>query len=256
MYRTHLSRRRVPAVARRRRRRRMTKRRRSRKVSTPRASRAFRSRSRRLPRRGAARAPRLSRERRRLRRRRRRRRRLALARRRRLATKSPFVAPRARRPSPPRRARRRPGGSPWWAKTRTRPGRASRPGSSAARIAPCRKSDSSPEISRRAVATAEGTGASDPPAGRRSATAAAATTRSSRRRRRARRPRSTRALSRSRRGCIACPRLLREARAALRVVPYKAMSGWSSKASDGVERRRGRGLKARGGRRDAPGKSP
>jgi hypothetical protein len=28
------------------------------------------------------------------------------------------------------------------------------------------------------------------------------------------------------------------------------MSGWSSKASDGVERRRGRGLKARGGRRD------
>ena len=32
------------------------------------------------------------------------------------------------------------------------------------------------------------------------------------------------------------------------------MSGWSSKASDGVERRRGRGLKARGGRRETPGK--
>ena len=31
------------------------------------------------------------------------------------------------------------------------------------------------------------------------------------------------------------------------------ISGWSSKASDGVERRRGRGLKARGGRRETPG---
>eukprot|EP00982_Pelagococcus_subviridis_P017396 31534-Pelagococcus_subviridis.AAC.18 len=42
---------------------------------------------------------------------------------------------------------------------------------------------------------------------------------------------------------------------ALRVVPYKATSGWSSKASVGVERRRGvSGLKAWGGRRDAPGK--
>ena len=40
----------------------------------------------------------------------------------------------------------------------------------------------------------------------------------------------------------------------LRVVPYKRMSGWSSKASVGVERRRGRGLKARGGRRDTPAK--
>eukprot|EP00982_Pelagococcus_subviridis_P004033 29026-Pelagococcus_subviridis.AAC.19 len=35
----------------------------------------------------------------------------------------------------------------------------------------------------------------------------------------------------------------------LRVVPYKAISGWSSKASAGVERRRGRALKASGGRR-------
>eukprot|EP00982_Pelagococcus_subviridis_P016434 31478-Pelagococcus_subviridis.AAC.5 len=41
---------------------------------------------------------------------------------------------------------------------------------------------------------------------------------------------------------------------ALRVVPYERTSGWSRKASDGVERRRGRGLKARGGRRDAAGK--
>jgi hypothetical protein len=40
----------------------------------------------------------------------------------------------------------------------------------------------------------------------------------------------------------------------LRVVPYERMSGWSSKASVEVERRRGRGLKARDGRRDAPGK--
>ena len=40
----------------------------------------------------------------------------------------------------------------------------------------------------------------------------------------------------------------------LRVVPYKAMSGWSSKASGGVERRHGRGLKARCGRREAPAK--
>jgi hypothetical protein len=43
--------------------------------------------------------------------------------------------------------------------------------------------------------------------------------------------------------------------ARLRVVPYKAMAGWSSKASDGVERRRGRGLKAaRGGRRETTAK--
>jgi hypothetical protein len=42
--------------------------------------------------------------------------------------------------------------------------------------------------------------------------------------------------------------------ARLRVVPYKAKSGWSSKASDGVQRRRGRGLKPRGARRDATGK--
>ena len=41
---------------------------------------------------------------------------------------------------------------------------------------------------------------------------------------------------------------------ALRVVPYERMTGWSSKASGGVQRRRGRALKARGGRRDAPGK--
>jgi hypothetical protein len=41
----------------------------------------------------------------------------------------------------------------------------------------------------------------------------------------------------------------------LRVVPYERVSGWSSKASGVVERRRGRGLKARDpGRRDAPGK--
>ena len=40
----------------------------------------------------------------------------------------------------------------------------------------------------------------------------------------------------------------------LRAVPYERMSGWSRKASVGVERRRGRGLKARGERRDAPGK--
>ena len=43
-------------------------------------------------------------------------------------------------------------------------------------------------------------------------------------------------------------------RRGLRVVPYERMSGWSSKASVGVERRRGRRLKARDGRRDAPGK--
>ena len=40
----------------------------------------------------------------------------------------------------------------------------------------------------------------------------------------------------------------------LRAVPYERTSGWSSKASDGVQRRRGRGLKPRGARRDAPGK--
>eukprot|EP00982_Pelagococcus_subviridis_P010863 31033-Pelagococcus_subviridis.AAC.7 len=40
----------------------------------------------------------------------------------------------------------------------------------------------------------------------------------------------------------------------LRVVPYERTSGWSSKASVGVERRRGQGLKARCGRRDTPGK--
>jgi len=42
----------------------------------------------------------------------------------------------------------------------------------------------------------------------------------------------------------------------LRVVRYKAnVAGWSSKASGGVQRHRGRGLKARGdGRRDTPGK--
>eukprot|EP00982_Pelagococcus_subviridis_P005965 29915-Pelagococcus_subviridis.AAC.6 len=33
------------------------------------------------------------------------------------------------------------------------------------------------------------------------------------------------------------------------------MAGWSSKASGGVQRRRGRGLNARDGRRDAPGKN-
>jgi hypothetical protein len=36
-------------------------------------------------------------------------------------------------------------------------------------------------------------------------------------------------------------------------VPYEAKSGWSSKASEGVERRRGRALKPWCGRRDAPG---
>ena len=40
----------------------------------------------------------------------------------------------------------------------------------------------------------------------------------------------------------------------LRVVPYKAMSGWSSKASGGVQRQRGRGLNARCGRRETPAK--
>jgi hypothetical protein len=40
----------------------------------------------------------------------------------------------------------------------------------------------------------------------------------------------------------------------LRAVLYKRMPGWSSKASVGVEKRRGRGLKARDGRRDTPGK--
>ena len=40
----------------------------------------------------------------------------------------------------------------------------------------------------------------------------------------------------------------------LRAVPYKRTSGWSSKASGGVERRRGRALKARGERRETPGK--
>ena len=39
-----------------------------------------------------------------------------------------------------------------------------------------------------------------------------------------------------------------------RSTAHGPMSGWSSKASGGVERHRGRGLKARGGRRDAPGK--
>ena len=41
---------------------------------------------------------------------------------------------------------------------------------------------------------------------------------------------------------------------ALRAIPYERTSGWSSKASVGVQRRRGRGSKARCGRRDAPGK--
>jgi len=40
----------------------------------------------------------------------------------------------------------------------------------------------------------------------------------------------------------------------IRAVLYERKSGWSSKASGGVERRRGRGLKARDGRRDTPGK--
>ena len=44
------------------------------------------------------------------------------------------------------------------------------------------------------------------------------------------------------------------ARVRLRAVPYKRTSGWSSKASDGVERRRGRGLKPWGGRRETPAK--
>ena len=42
----------------------------------------------------------------------------------------------------------------------------------------------------------------------------------------------------------------------LRVVPYERVSGWSSKASGGVERRRGRGLKARGWAERCAGKSP
>ena len=40
----------------------------------------------------------------------------------------------------------------------------------------------------------------------------------------------------------------------LGAIPYKRTSGWSSKASVGVERRRGRGLKARGGRRETTAK--
>ena len=40
----------------------------------------------------------------------------------------------------------------------------------------------------------------------------------------------------------------------LRVVPYKRTLGWSSKASVGVERRRGRVLKPRGGRRETTAK--
>ena len=48
---------------------------------------------------------------------------------------------------------------------------------------------------------------------------------------------------------------LMNAHSVSRVVPYERTSGWSSKASDGVERHRGRGLNARDpGRRDAPGK--
>eukprot|EP00982_Pelagococcus_subviridis_P011999 31135-Pelagococcus_subviridis.AAC.30 len=47
---------------------------------------------------------------------------------------------------------------------------------------------------------------------------------------------------------------IRTAGVASRVVPYERTSGWSSKASVEVERRRGRGLKARGGRRETPGK--
>eukprot|EP00982_Pelagococcus_subviridis_P015737 31422-Pelagococcus_subviridis.AAC.16 len=41
---------------------------------------------------------------------------------------------------------------------------------------------------------------------------------------------------------------------ALRAIPYKRLSGWSCEASDGVQRRRGRGLKARCGRRETTGK--
>eukprot|EP00982_Pelagococcus_subviridis_P013089 31215-Pelagococcus_subviridis.AAC.2 len=40
----------------------------------------------------------------------------------------------------------------------------------------------------------------------------------------------------------------------LRAIPYKAKTGWCSTASVEVERRRGRGLKARGGRRETTGK--
>ena len=54
------------------------------------------------------------------------------------------------------------------------------------------------------------------------------------------------------------PRLRVDARGVddgeLRVVPYKAMAGWYSKASGGVERRRGRGLNARDGRRETTAK--
>ena len=48
------------------------------------------------------------------------------------------------------------------------------------------------------------------------------------------------------------PRRLRRRR--LRAVLYKRMSGWSSKASGGVEGRRGRGLKAWCGRRETTAK--
>eukprot|EP00982_Pelagococcus_subviridis_P016541 31483-Pelagococcus_subviridis.AAC.11 len=40
-----------------------------------------------------------------------------------------------------------------------------------------------------------------------------------------------------------------------RAIPYKRLSGWSSKASGGVERHRGRRLKARGGRRETTAKN-
>ena len=48
---------------------------------------------------------------------------------------------------------------------------------------------------------------------------------------------------------------VRVRRRPMRAVLYKRMSGWSSKASGGVERRRGRGLKAWDGRRETTAKA-
>eukprot|EP00982_Pelagococcus_subviridis_P008144 30817-Pelagococcus_subviridis.AAC.1 len=74
----------------------------------------------------------------------------------------------------------------------------------------------------------------------------------------AKRPRSKRQLRPAPRGDgrdVQLRRLNRHPRGSrLRVVPYKRMAGWSSKASVEVERRRGRGMKARGGRRETPAK--
>ena len=53
---------------------------------------------------------------------------------------------------------------------------------------------------------------------------------------------------------VRVPAVVARRRAVISAVLYKRTSGWSCKASVGVERHRARGLKATGGRRDAPGK--